>query len=707
MKHSFLLRLAFCTLLLTNSAFADMQETAPAWLKSQVEIAEKLNPAPLISRNQFLYSSAIFGIQLSPDGTKLIYRVKEGSRDKKLNSIWLYKIKENSHEKLFTYRDIRNTGWSNDSKMLLLEAGNQMAVSDISKKQPPIIIGRINRTKHEKWLGMDDSQENAVLLKRWDENDESFYVERLTFSGESSEIYRTKDTFNWFEIDNQGKPSLMRIYNQAENHKGEQFIYDIANGNKKRIWQCEWDDGCHIIHYDRQQQTILMMTNRWSDKYQLVNVNLKGGHQVIHQDPKNVADLTTMQFTRQKAKWLPVLANYYDDVNRPEAIQPFAKPHANKLKELFKGSSYFVQIPSHLNVKEQQEYGHWLVSTHQHSVVRNYYLYELKSQTLTPILKEKTKTANSKRPIIEDKYLAPRFAVHYPARDGFMLQGYLTLPRGQNIKNSPLVVFPHGGPWSRDDAELNLHAIFLANRGYVVFQPNFRASTGLGKSLMAGTKKDFGYGTTHFDIMDSVYFLLNNGIGDKDKLGIAGHSFGGFSTLTALTFEPDVFKVGFAGAPPSHVGRSAKYFYRFKKKVFGEFKDHFMKELVVDWNDKEAYATTFEQSPEAHIDQLKTPLVMWAGHYDRRVFIADVKNYAIKAKSQNKPVTLFVDPLAKHSPESKMTVEAYMFLMEASLGHYLGGGIEPIKQDKDKSLYRFVKKHIALDNNSFLSNYLH
>ncbi|QJE74484.1 prolyl oligopeptidase family serine peptidase [Aerophototrophica crusticola] len=83
-------------------------------------------------------------------------------------------------------------------------------------------------------------------------------------------------------------------------------------------------------------------------------------------------------------------------------------------------------------------------------------------------------------PKIPQAVLTPRKAVTYKARDGLEITGYLTLPPGREPRSLPFILMPHGGPISRDDLSFDLHAQFLASRGYAVFQPNFRGSYGYG-----------------------------------------------------------------------------------------------------------------------------------------------------------------------------------------------------------------------------------
>lgn len=701
--YAFIIRLAFCTLILLPSTNLLASDS----LIERVKQAQQLTPAPLLSRQQFLQSPRLLDVQISPNGEYITYQQIEGNEDKKLTSIWLYTIKTKQVQKLYSYRHINRLHWANNSDYLIIDAGRSIAVSDIHNNPTPIIVANISKKNHEKWLGVDYSSNDSIFVKNWQEKSQEFVVNRVSFSGETTEIYRTKAVFNDFGVDDQGKPLYIRIYNQAKNNKGEEFIEHI-NGNKlTRIWQCQWDDPCSVINFDARTKKLTMFTNYNSNFLHLASINTATGeHHIIHQDPDNYADLSSVQYQLTDNTLRARILGYQGDLHQSYAIDKNLNRYVSQLTKQFPQQSVYVELPQTLTT-EQLLNKAWLVRVQGNKAQKRYFLYQPKNQQLDEFLVKQIQQANQEKPLLYDQWIAPRFAVHYQSRDGFSLQGFVTLPRGVDIKSAPMVAFPHGGPWAQDTDGFSRNAQFLANRGYIVFQPNFRASTGLGKAYKLGTKNDFGKGTTHNDIIDGVRFLLVNNIGDKNKLGIAGHSFGGFSTLTALAFEPEMFQVGFAGAPPSHMGRSVKYYFRFIKKMSGELQEYRMKKLVVDWDDEAAFSANYLLSPEYHINVVSKPLTIWAGKNDRRVFIVDVRNYVTKAQALKKDINLFVDHKAMHSPNSQMTREAYYFLMEATLGHHLGQPIEPINKKQSKALYRFINKGLKVESNNDLSKYLH
>jgi len=208
-----------------------------------------------------------------------------------------------------------------------------------------------------------------------------------------------------------------------------------------------------------------------------------------------------------------------------------------------------------------------------------------------------------------------------------------------------------------------------------VFEPNFRGSTGHGRSYMRAGHGDFGNGRVQQDIVDGVRWLLGQGIGDARRVGIVGHSFGGYSTLLGVTFQPDLFKVGVAGAAPADFAWSMRWLVDSGDQ--GARADRSLvqalRAMSVDPRDPVARARLHAQSPQAHADGMHRPLLLLAGGADRTVPIRAVTHYAATLRSLGTPVTLLVEPGGGHSPVGPIPREAYLFAMELMLQRHLGG----------------------------------
>jgi dienelactone hydrolase len=143
--------------------------------------------------------------------------------------------------------------------------------------------------------------------------------------------------------------------------------------------------------------------------------------------------------------------------------------------------------------------------------------------------------------------------VTYEAADGLEIPAYLTFPRGRPAKNLPLIVFPHGGPATRDTAEFDWWAQAMASQGYLVLQPNFRGSTVTTRHLQAG----FGeWGRKmQTDLSDGVRYLVKQGMVDPARVCIVGASYGGYAALAGVTLDPGVYRCAVSVAGISDLKR--------------------------------------------------------------------------------------------------------------------------------------------------------
>ncbi len=141
--------------------------------------------------------------------------------------------------------------------------------------------------------------------------------------------------------------------------------------------------------------------------------------------------------------------------------------------------------------------------------------------------------------LIEPEY------IHYKSFDGLVIEGSFYKPA--NVKGAvPLIVIIHGGPtaaWT--DSYMPWRQLFL-DKGYAVFCPNIRGSTGYGWEFLTKNKNDWG-GSDFKDLMAGIDFLVSRGDVDTNHLGITGWSYGGYMTMWAVT-QTNRFKAAIAGA---------------------------------------------------------------------------------------------------------------------------------------------------------------
>ncbi len=202
-----------------------------------------------------------------------------------------------------------------------------------------------------------------------------------------------------------------------------------------------------------------------------------------------------------------------------------------------------------------------------------YFLYDRKAGRMEPFLQPFDS--------LSGLALAPVNPVKYTARDGLTIPAYLTMPLNRGDKALPLVIMPHGGPFVRDDWEFDPFVQFLANRGYVVLQPEFRGSTGYGKEFV-----EKGYGQwgrkMQDDVDDGVNWLVKSGKVDPRRVCIMGASYGGYAALWGAIRNPEIYRCAISFAGVTDIGAmlrydrqsfaAPRYFKQWQKKVAGEDK---------------------------------------------------------------------------------------------------------------------------------------
>ncbi|MEP7317025.1 MAG: S9 family peptidase [Sphingomicrobium sp.] len=212
------------------------------------------------------------------------------------------------------------------------------------------------------------------------------------------------------------------------------------------------------------------------------------------------------------------------------------------------------------------------------------------------------------RPDLEGRSLATVKSITYTAADGKKIPAYLTVPVGSTGKNLPAVVLPHGGPSSRDVWGFDWLPQFLAARGYVVIQPQYRGSTGFGAEFQ-NKNGWINWRTAMSDIGDSARYLAREGIADPSRVAIVGWSYGGYAALQSAAIEPNLYKTAVAIAPVTDLNM-------LKKENEGYTTGHIVNAFIGSG------PHLVEGSPLRNVSKIKVPVLMFHGDYDINVGIA-------------------------------------------------------------------------------------
>ncbi|MEM1059243.1 MAG: S9 family peptidase [Verrucomicrobiota bacterium] len=232
------------------------------------------------------------------------------------------------------------------------------------------------------------------------------------------------------------------------------------------------------------------------------------------------------------------------------------------------------------------------------------------------------------RPKLKSEALADMLPVSFKARDGMTLHGYLTLPKGRGARDLPLIVNVHGGPWVRDSYGYDGEVQFWANRGYATLQINYRGSTGYGKEYFEAGNKEWGAKMLD-DLVDGAQWAVDQGIADPNRLVIYGGSYGGYATLSALTFAPEVFAAGVNIVGPSNL-------FTLMESIPDKwhlFREEMYLRVGHPEKDKELLRA---RSPVFHAENIRAPLFIAHGAQDQRVKLAEAEQIveAMQANGQ-------------------------------------------------------------------------
>ncbi len=147
------------------------------------------------------------------------------------------------------------------------------------------------------------------------------------------------------------------------------------------------------------------------------------------------------------------------------------------------------------------------------------------------------------RPRFDDATIHPIAQFSYTAADGLKIPALLTIPAGKvdDLTNLPAVVVPHGGPATYDSIEFDWFAQALADRGYLVIQPQFRGSTGFGLDHLTAGYGEWGR-KMQTDLSDGLTALAAKGYIDPSRVCIAGMSYGGYAALAAGAYQSGIYR---------------------------------------------------------------------------------------------------------------------------------------------------------------------
>ena len=414
-------------------------------------------------------------------------------------------------------------------------------------------------------------------------------------------------------------------------------------------------DATDLLDFSADGGTLYLLDSRGRDKAVLMAYDMAGGQAtVLAEDPD--ADITQVAFVDRA----PVAAMAMPGRARWHPVGSAAAADLRALAAYSDGDIYFANF--------DQAGDHGIVYVEHDKQSGEYLLLDTAAAAPKPLYIQ--------HKALNEVALRPLQPVRFAARDGLMLNGYLTRPaEPAGGGKPPLVLVIHGGPYAHDQWGFNSTHQWLANRGYAVLSINYRGSTGFGKAFVTAADHEWG-GKMHDDLIDGLDWAIAQGHADPARIGFFGGSYGGYSALMAATKTPerfncivDIFGVSnlitfMATIPPYWTP-----WFRVWKERLG------------DPDTAAGRALLTERSPLNHLERATKPILIAQGAIDVRVVAAESEQMVKALTERGVPVTYVVFSDEGHGfvrPENRL---AFYAVVEAFLAKHLGGRVQPVGND--------------------------
>jgi dipeptidyl aminopeptidase/acylaminoacyl peptidase len=403
------------------------------------------------------------------------------------------------------------------------------------------------------------------------------------------------------------------------------------------------------LAFSEDGSSLLAISSVGAETGMLVRIDLAtGASTVLAADPAaDVSDVRLHPDTRE-----PQIVTVLRDRSEYLVLDPSVAADLAAIRTLHPGDPMFVG--------EDNADATWLVAFTNDAGPIPYFAYDRASRTGRFLFEH--------QPALSRYELAPMEPFSFAARDGLTIHGYATFPPGAERTGLATVLYVHGGPWHRDVWGYEPTVQWLANRGYLCIQVNFRGSTGYGKSFVAAGDREWG-GKMHDDLVDAVAFVTGQGWSDPDEVGIMGGSYGGYAALVGATFTPETFRCAVDVVGPSNLKTLIETIPPYWTPLIAQF-HHRVGDPATDAE------FLWSRSPLSRVSDIRIPLLIAQGANDPRVKQAESEQIvaALEQAGVEHEYLLFPDEghgFAK--PENRLRFYA---AAERFLARHLGGRAE-------------------------------
>lgn len=360
-----------------------------------------------------------------------------------------------------------------------------------------------------------------------------------------------------------------------------------------------------ILIFSHDNDHLYLHSSVGSDTKRLISLSLEtGSSKIIAQDTDY--DIANTLFDAETH--VPILSSWEKECLKWKVLSPELEDDFSRMCAVSTGNLTRLQKSDDQNI--------WVLGFMRDNASYEYYVYDR--------IAKQSKFLFYTHSQLNTYQLASMEPIVCESRDGLKIHGYLTYPVNSAKKNLPLVVFVHGGPFTRDSWGYDPIVQLLANRGCACLQVNFRGSSGYGKKFLAAGNQQWG-AQMHDDLIDAVQWAIEQKIADPKKIAIFGGSYGGYAALVGATFTPDVFACAIDFCGPSNLITLLKNIppywslSQWEKRIGSLQNEDFL----------------LSRSPLYKIDQIRIPLLIAHGAHDVRVTQAESEQIVDALKKKN------------------------------------------------------------------------
>ena len=612
--------------------------------------------APKIAVEDFFKNPEKFSWRISPDGEYASYLSPHNGH----TNVFVQKISDTVGVPVTndTVRNIYNYQWKGNRIIYLQDVGGDenfqmFSVGSDGKNLKALTpFPKVRTEIFDNWRDIAGKEKEMMIgLNKRDAKYFDPYSVNIE-TGELKVLFQNDKNYDSWFTDHTG---IIRLASKTDGVNTTYYQRATEAAAFDSFLTTTYKDQFAIQFFTFDNKNIYVSTNIGRDKSAIVEYDLATKKEVkeIYSNPEYDVDGLSYSAKRK----VLTLVSYTSWKRENHFLDKETEADYAKMKEKFKG--YEIGIYGNNNAEDK-----FVVWTGNDKVAAKYYFYDKKTGD--------TKFLADAFPWLKEENMATMKPVEYKSRDGLTIHGYLTLPKGYEAKNLPVVINPHGGPWARDDWGFNNEAQLFANRGYAVLQMNFRGSTGYGKEFWLKSQKQWGK-TMQDDITDGVQWLIKEGIADKKRVAIYGGSYGGYATLAGVTFTPDLY-----ACAVDYVGVANMFTFMKTIPPYWEPYKAMFYEMVGDPVKDSALLAA--ASPVLHAGNIKTPLFVAQGANDPRVNKAESDQMVEALKKRGVAVDYMVKNDEGHGFHNENNRLDFYKAMDKFFDKYLSG--KPVEAKK-------------------------